>query len=280
MVILTRASLQRGLLVLFCLIMACKAWAAPRRIISLAPSVTEMIYALGAGEEVVGVSSFSNYPPQVKYLPKVGPFTSPQLERIVALKPDLVIGLAQSNPQWIFTRLKSFHIKVVVLKNNGIKGIFENVALLGRVLERKKQAQKLIFKLKAEIKKLHERVKNLPRPKVFLQLSLRPLFTCGRSSYLHELIELAGGNNIAGHIDIPYPILSLETVVHKSPDIIVLCLMQEDARSAVKFWQRFPSIPAVKTHQIYVVDPDIFARPSLRVVQALRILIKIFHGQL
>ncbi len=272
--------MQRFFLVIlfaFLFLHSLSLFAAPKRIVCLAPSVTEIVYALGAGNEVVGVSNFSDYPPQAHAKTKVGPFTSPVLEIIISLKPDLVIGLKDANPAWIFKRLKSFHIPCVVLKNGGINSIWENILVVGEALGKAPQATELVARLKRQLNQLKNQARKFSKVKVFFQLSLRPLFTCGQGSYLNELIELAGGINIASDISIPYPALSLEKVVAEAPQVIILCLMQEDVKQALKFWQRFPEIPAVKQHHIYAVNPDIFARPSPRIIRALEILIDLLH---
>ena len=251
--------------------------AAPKRIVCLAPSVTEIVYALGAGDSVIGISNFSDYPPQAQGKTKVGPFTAPNLETIISLKPDLVIGLKDANPAWIFKRLKSFHIPCVVLKNGGIDSIWDNILVVGRALDKRPQATELVARLKRRLNQLKKEGKKFSKVKVFFQLSLRPLFTCGQGSYLNELIELAGGINIASDISIPYPALSLEKVIAEAPQVIILCLMQEDVKQALKFWEQFPEIPAVREHRLYAVNPDIFARPSPRIVRALETLVNLLH---
>ena len=265
------------LFILFSFLHAFSLFATPRRIICLAPSITEIVYALGAGRRVVGVSNFSNYPPAATKKTKIGPFTTPNLEAIIALRPDLVIGLKGANPAWVFKRLKKLNIQVLLLKNGGIDTIWENILCVGKALDKEVRAKDLVKKLQEEINTLTQRIKNLPKPKVFFQLSLRPLFTCGRPSYLHDLIVLAGGINIAGDVNIPYSIVSLEKVVANAPQVIILCLRQEDVKQALKFWKRFPKIPAVKEHRLYAVNPDLFARPSPRIVRALEVLINLLH---
>ena len=244
---------------------------AGERIISLAPSITEMVYALGAGDKLVGVTKHCDYPPEAKKKPKIGTFIHPSFEAIVNLEPDLVIALEKATPFHIISRLKKINIKVLVLKNKGLDSIWENLLLLGKILDRETIAKRLVKKLQNEIKILSKQVKGLPKPKVFWQIGIRPLITCGRASYHHELINLAGGINIVKE-NTAYPIYNLEEVIKAQPDIIIVSNME--SKVAKTFWQKFQI-----TNRIYIVNSDIFDRPSPRIIQALKILIQILHPE-
>ncbi|MCD6320222.1 MAG: cobalamin-binding protein [Candidatus Desulfofervidaceae bacterium] len=255
------------------------AWAAPQRIVSLAPSVTEIIYALGAGDLVVGVTSYSDYPPEAKQKPKVGTFLHPSLEAIVNLKPDLVIALSETNPPRVLNRLRDLNIPLLILKSGGLNTIWENIITTGNALGKGKEANFLVARLQKELHALTQQVKGLPKPKVFFQIGYRPLVTCGASAYHHELITLAGGINIAAEEKAAYPVFSLEKVITANPDVIIVSTMEKQTQAIKAFWAKFSQISAVRNNRVYVVNSDFFDRPSPRVVEALKILIKLLHKE-
>lgn len=195
--------------------------AGARRIVSLLPSLTEDLFAVGAGKRVVAVSEYTDFPPAARRLPVVASFSSVNTERIVALHPDLVVGIqAQVVSMRDLTRTG---IATVVLKDDSLADVYGNIAAAGRMTGRVAQARVLIARLKAQTAALVRGAARPARaPSVFVVLGTAPIFTVGKGSYIDSLIALAGGHNAAADIDAPYARYSAEALVARQPDVLVV----------------------------------------------------------
>ena len=254
------------------------------RIVSISPSTTEIIFALGLGDFLVGVDSFSNYPPETEKIEKVGTFSQPNLEKIIFLKPDIVFatGLEQ-NPT--VARIKRAGLKVYTVDPANIKELFQNILEIGKITQREREARKLIFKMSKDLSKIERKIANIEfsqRPKVFLEIWYSPLITCGKNSYIDEMISLAGGINIAQNIKRKFSRISQELVIKESPEIIVISYMQnqERAREFVLSRYGWDSITAVKKNRVYAdINPDLILRPGPRIIEGIKELYKRFYGE-
>lgn len=248
--------------------------ARAERIISLAPSTTEILFALGLDDEIIGVSSLCNYPPRAKDKEKIGTFSSPDIEKIISLKPSLIFctGLEQSA---ISRELKKLKLAVYISDPSNIKELFESIQQIGSLVNKPENAKTLIQKMQNDIETVTLSVKTIPqesRPKVFVEIWNSPLMAAGKNSFIDELITLAGGINIAYDTKRIYSYFSAETVVERKPDCIILGYMQGEASIqsiASRFgWQ---DIPAVKNKCIYNdINPDLFLRPGPRLTEGLK----------
>jgi len=246
------------------------------RYISLAPSTTEILFALGLDDEIAGVSSFCDYPPRAKNKEKVGDFSSPNIEKILSLKPDYIFctGLEQ-NPT--IESLKRYGLPVYVADPQNIHELLASIMEIGRLTKKDVQAQQLTDVMRAEIGNISRQTRDIPeaqRLKVFIEIWFEPLTTAGSPSFIDELITLAGGVNIAKDTLRPYSIFSAEEVIKRNPDCIFLAYMTEEKPVEMvkkRFgWQR---INAVKNNRIYNdIEPDIILRPGPRITQGLRLL--------
>ncbi len=252
--------------------------AAAARYISLAPSTTEIIFALGLGEEVVGVSSYCTYPSKAKSKPKVGDFSHPNMEKIFSLQPDYIFstGLEQDAAVRELRRLK---FKVYVSDPANIDELFESINDIGRITNRIEQAQGLIKKMKEDIEYVSSQVRLIPaekRIKVFVEIWHEPLMTAGKGSFIDELITLAGGINIAHDIDKPYSSFSAERIIKLNPGCIIMAYM--DKESPLKLIEgRFGwgGVDAVKHKRVFNdIDPDTLLRPSPRITEGLKEIYK------
>ena len=251
----------------------------PERIVSLAPSITECLFALGLDESVVGVTDFSNYPPKVRSLPKVGSYIRINLERVVALKPDLIVATRDGNPKETVERLTDMGFPVYVVDPRNLESLFRTILSLGDITQRSAQARTVVRDLEARLERLDERIRGLPRPKVFLQIGIDPLVTVGRGTLQDELIERAGGVNIAGNEPMPYPTLSVEHVLKAAPDVILLSTMEGETalKRALRYWEKWQSVPAVAENRIHAVDGDLIDRASPRIVDGLERMAGYIH---
>ncbi|MFH1441579.1 MAG: cobalamin-binding protein [Candidatus Omnitrophota bacterium] len=248
------------------------------RYISLAPSTTEILFALGLDEEIVGVSTYCDWPPQAKSKAKIGEFSQVNIEMVLSLKPDYIFctGLEQTG---IIRELKRLKLKVYVADPKNIEELINSIRDIGRIINRIKEAEGLIRDMENQIEELSSKVKLIPqekRPKVFIEIWRDPLTTAGKGSYIDELVSLAGGINIAYDTKRPYSIFSQEAVIKRDPDCIILAYMDKE-KPAKLVGERFgwKGISAVKNNRLYNdIDPDVLLRPGPRVVIGLKEIYK------
>ena len=254
--------------------------ASPRRLISLAPSITEILYFLEAGDRLVGVTSFCNFPPEVKNKPRVGTYWEFNLEAILALKPDLVLAMAhQGEGPGSLQVLEHWKIPYYLGRADTLPGLFRLIEDLARLTGQEEVARRKLPPLKARVRQVQQRVQGLPRPLVLLEIDQEPLITVGRSSIQGDLIQRAGGANIAGKVDQRYPVFNLEEVLKSQPEVILFTGMA-DATSLprrMNFWRQWTMLPAVKAGRLHWVEPDLVDRPGPRLVDGLEMLANYFH---
>ena len=254
--------------------------APPQRLVSLAPSITEILYFLELGHRVVGVTAYCNYPPEVLEKPRVGTYWEFNLEAILALKPDLALGMAhQGEGETAYEILHQWGIPLYLAKADTLPELFQEIEAIARLAGAEEAARRKLPALKARAQRLQDAVQGLPKPRVFLQVDQDPLITVGRLSIHNDLIQRAGGINIAGHIDQRYPVFSMEEVLRAQPEIILFTGMvgEKVLPARVAFWRHWTMLPAVKNQRLTWVDPDPIDRPGPRLVDGLEILARFFH---
>jgi cobalamin transport system substrate-binding protein len=252
------------------------------RIVSLAPSITEILYALGLENQIVGVTQHCNYPADALTKPKVGSYVDLNVEKILTLKPDLVIATADGNEKDSVERLVKFGIRVLVTNPKNLPEVFETIQTIGRVTSREQQALAIIAALHKRADHIIQACARLSQPKVFLQINEQPLMTVGRDTFHNNLITLANGMNISGGEVIKYPKFSLEQVLKAKPDVILITSMERGAAGENKKgrWKQWGQIPAVKNGRIQLLDSDLLDRPSPRLVDGLEALAQAIHPEL
>lgn len=244
------------------------------RYISLAPSTTEILFALGLDEEIAAVSSYCNYPAQVKNKEKIGDFSHPNIEKILSLKPEYVFctGLEQTE---VVNELKHLGLKVYVADPKNIKELLLSILQIGRITNTDKAAQLLVRRMEEEIEEINATARLHPqkdKPKVFIEVWDDPLTTAGKGSFIDELITLAGGINIAGDTKRPYSIFNVEEVIKRNPDCIILTYMNKEnpSRLMKKRWG-WNEISAVRNNRVYNdINSDLLLRPGPRITEGLR----------
>jgi iron complex transport system substrate-binding protein len=254
----------------------------PERIVSLAPSITEIVFALDQGYRLKGVTTYSDFPSEADKLPKVGSYVQLDLEKIVALKPDLCIAIKDGNPIAVARRLESLKIPVYAVNPRNLKTVMQTVQEIGGLLNVEEKADKLVQSMNHRIQKVKSLVaKTAYRPRVFFQIGVSPIVSVGTHTFSHELIVLAGGKNVTQG-PIAYPRYSIEQVLALSPEVIIITSM---ARAAVfkqikDEWNRWPNMPAVRNHRIFVEDSNLFDRPTPRLVDGLELMVRLIHPEL
>ncbi len=254
----------------------------PRRIVALAPSITEIIFALGQGHRLIGATRFSNHPARAEALPRVGSYVRLDLERIVALKPDLCIAIKEGNPKAVIDRLESLKIPVYAVDPRNLDTVMKTVQDIGVILGAAERAEILIRNMRSRIRQVKSVVaKTAYRPRVFFQIGISPIVSAGTDTLINELIVLAGGKNLAEG-PTPYPRFSREQVLGLSPEVFIITSMaRQTAFEQVKAeWIRWHDMPAVRDRRIFLVDSDLFDRPTPRLLDGLELLVRLIHPQM
>lgn len=268
------ASARKVFLSIILLALCCISCAQDRtkttyRIVSLSPAMTEILFSIGAGDQIVGVTTFCDFPEDAKKLPKVGDFSHPSIERIIGLKPDLVIVNLPEQGR-IKKELDKLEIKTFVSSPASLFELYGELSVLGLELGRQKAADSLISYMKQNL----QAVTPDRRPRIYVEISPRPLVTVGAHSFLNNLIHDAGGVNIFEDLEKDYPVISQETVIARDPDIIIV-LHPEGVTGRIG-WQ---NVRAIKDGLVYVdLNPDHLMRPGPRLILGFKRLREIING--
>jgi len=272
-----RVALVLSLLFLFCQNNQTEKRSS-QRIISLVPSVTETIFALGGEDKLVGVTTYCNYPEEAKKKQKVGDFSNPSIERIMFLRPDLVFATAPEQSK-IINKLKTLGIDVITVQPESYSEIIESIKEIGSLLGKEKRAEEILNGLEDDLKSLKRLVEKIKeKRKVYIELDCNPLFTVGKNSFLNELIELSGGENIAGYTEQTYFAINPEIVVKSDPEVIILAYPSEGKSVKRRIgWKR---ITAVKENRVYSdIDWKLITSPGPRFTKACFELYKRFYPE-
>jgi iron complex transport system substrate-binding protein len=248
----------------------------PHRVICLMPSVTDTVFALGAGDDVVGISDYTKYPAEALKKPSVGDLIKPSIETILSLHPDLVIGLQPAGPLESTEELDRLGIPVFLVSPHGIAGILHSVESIGQALNRTSQARALTESLQHRVDVVKERTKGLPVPRVFMPVWYDPIITIGEHAFTTEIIEAAGSKSVTDDLAADWPHISMEILLARAPEALVLV---RGGKTTLKVLQDRPgwnSVPAVRNRRVYYVDSRI-EFPSPVAIDALEDLAKQFH---
>ena len=257
----------------------------PERIVSLLPSLTEMIFAVGAGDQVVGVTNLCTYPPEAASRTKVGGYvpSSMSLERVVSLRPDLVIASGDIQ-QPVVEELRRLGVRVETVLARDVAGVIDGVRRVGVLVGHEQDANALASRLRREIDELRQRFAGIAdegKPRVFYEVWHEPLMTAGQRSFISELIELAGGRSLFHEVDREYFQVSFEEVVRRRPEVILGAEI-EGAMGNLASLAELPGwreLPAVRDGRVFAVDGDIVSRPGPRVTEALRLIARRLHPE-
>ena len=257
-----------------------------RRIVSIVPAVTEMLFAIGAGPQVVGVSSFDEFPPEVQSLPKVGALLDPDVERILALRPDLVISYGSQTD--LQRQLERSRVPVFSYRHGGIPAIFDALERLGPAVGRAADADRLIADIRRDLDRLRAAVRGRTRPRTLLIFerdpgALRGIYVSGGRGFLHEMLDIAGGINVFADVDREAVQPSSETLLARAPDVIIevratgLLTAAEASGEERRVWASLASIPAVRNNRIHFLNGDHLVVPGPRVARATEAFARALH---
>jgi iron complex transport system substrate-binding protein len=259
---------------------------APRRIISIVPATTEMLFVIGAGSRVVGVSSYDRYPPDVERLPRVGGLLDPNVEQILRLKPDLVIGYQTQRD--LEQQLERAGIPLFPYAHRGLPDITDTMRVLGERVGLKAAAEREALRIEQQLATIRSRVMGRPRPRTLLvfgreQGSLRNVDASGGYGFLHDVLELAGGADVLADLHRQSVVMSTEMILTRAPDVIIElhygAMVQTRLDEERRVWNAVASVPAVKNGRVHLIVGDEFVVPGPRIVAAAERFARILHPE-
>jgi iron complex transport system substrate-binding protein len=247
------------------------------KIISLAPSMTETIFALGAGDRLVGVTTYCNYPEEAKEIDQVGDFEGPNLESVIEKNPDVVVALAMGDDEK--SKLEDAGITVFLQDPQNLDEVFDNIKKIGTILGLQEEAESLTSNMNAKKDSIIETVSNYDSKKVFYEVWSEPLMTAGPGSILDEMINLSNGENIAYDAESLYPEYSLELLIERNPEVYLTADDGFKTVEDIKNREGYENITAIKENNIYMLHPDIVSRTGPRIIEGLEMIAQAIHPE-
>lgn len=254
--------------------------APPARIISLVPSVTEILFTIGAQDRLVGVTDFCDYPAEARRKASVGGMLAPNLETMVALKPDLVVATTSGNRHETFDQLARLKIPVYLVNPITVADVLDLLSRLGRLTDRAGAADRAVASLRERIQAVSARVAGRPRPRVLYVLWPDPLIVPARDALVSELIALAGGDSVTADGGQGYPRYSMEAALARNPEVIILASHGSEKSPLVRSkWERFSQVPAIAAGRLHTMDGNLMHRYGPRMVDGLEKLARLIHPE-
>lgn len=248
----------------------------PHRVICLMPTVTDTVFALGAGDDVVGISDYTKYPAAALKKPSVGDLIKPSIEMILSLHPDLVIGVQPKGSMEVTDQLERVGIPIFLVSPHGIAGIVHSVETIGMALNRMPQADALVRSLQQRVDAVRAKTKGLPAPRIFMPIWYDPITTIGKHAFITEVIEAAGGRSVTDDLSAEWPQISMEVALERAPDALLLVRGGKTTLQVLQNRPGWSGMAAIKARRVYYVDDRInFASPIA--IDALEDLAKQFH---
>ena len=249
------------------------------RVVALAPNLTEIVFAVGGGSSLVGNTTYCDFPEEAKRVTKVGDTLHPSIERIIALKPEVVLVSTASQLEVFTEQLKNHNISVFVTDPHDLEGVFRSITQVGEILGRAAEASVVVEKLRQRTNAVETAVKQLPRVRIFYQLSAEPLYTAGRDSFVTDLIKRAGGDSVTGDVPGAWPKYSAESALAAKPDAIVLPTGGSMGAGNATVAEALRQSPAVLQGRVYKINDDHLVRPGPRAVDGLEAMAKALHPE-
>ena len=240
--------------------------ASAQRIVTLAPHLTELTFAAGAGDRLVGTVEFSDWPAAARALPRVGDAFRLDEEALAGLHPDLILAWASGNPSVMLDRLQRLGYRVVAMESSGLDSVAAQLEQIGRLAGTGPVARKAAARFRRRLANLRTRWKAAPRISVFYQVSARPLLTVSRSHVIGQALELCGGDNVFADLPGQVPPVSVEAVLDAAPQAIIASGFGPGPEPSLQRWMRWQHLPAVEHHNLLVVPADLLSRPGPRLV--------------
>jgi iron complex transport system substrate-binding protein len=251
--------------------------ARVNRVISLAPNLTEIVFAVGAGDRLVGRTSYCDYPPEAKAVAEVGDTLHPSLERIIALKPQVVLISTASQLEVFTQQLQNQQIAVFVTDPHDLEGVFRSIEQIGEILGQKDRAQSVVQKLRERTNAVEQAVKDKPLVRLFYQLSAEPLYTAGHDAFVTDLMRRAGGASVTADVPGAWPKYSSESALAAKPEAIILPTGGSMGSGNSRVAEALRDSPAVETGRVYKINDDHLVRPGPRAIDGLEEMARALH---
>jgi iron complex transport system substrate-binding protein len=256
----------------------------PARIVSMAPNLTEILFSLGLDENIVGVTQDSDYPPAAAQKRTVGTFWQPNIEAVIALKPDLVVALDLQQQRSLAGRLTRMGYKCLTLDISTVEDLFAAISTVAAATNKSQQAERVLGSIKAKMVVIRDKTRGRDKVRVLWVVQREPLRVAGRNTFVNEMIELAGGENAIGQTLHVYPPIGGEQVIASAPQVIIEPTMggddvQEQHEQAASLWKRYTTVPAVADGRVYVINGDLVSRLSPRLGDGIETIAKCLHPE-
>jgi iron complex transport system substrate-binding protein len=255
-----------------------QAWSndqtVPQRVISLAPHVTEMLFSAGAGNKMVGVVDYSDYPKAALKIESVGSYHVLNIEKIIQLNPDLIIAWKTGNRSKDIEKLQQLGYKIIYSEPYKLSDIAKEIRYFGQILQTQTTANKVANRLENKLATLSKANQNKPKVTAYYQIWNAPMMTINGKQTISQAMNVCGAQNIFADLPILAPEVSIESVIEKNPDTILLGGQKEVQQDWLNAWLKWPSINAVKKHHIYLLKADTFQRPTERLIEGIEGLCK------
>jgi iron complex transport system substrate-binding protein len=253
----------------------------PKRIVSLSPSVTEILFALGLNEEIIGVTKECDYPPAAKEKKKVGEYTNFNMELLVSLNPDIVIISAEGNLKGELLEMERLNLIVYAVRTRNISELLTTIKDIGAVTGREKEGEKLSKTVEDEIEAIKVKIKDSKKKTVFCAVGMEPVIGVGPKTLIGDIIKICGGINIIDENGPAYPIINIEELYVKDPDVILVSSMGSEVVSGTNspLLKKFSKMGAAKRGAMFTIDADVLCRPSYRIVDAIRDIAQKIHPE-
>jgi len=254
----------------------------PQRIVSLAPSITEIVFALGAGDRLVGVSTYCDYPEAAQRIDKVGTFLQPNVERILAARPDLVLAIPSPANRLPVESMVDLGLRVVVVDPNRIDSVYATIRTVAALLGDSTAGEKLVADMRERVARIAERLDGVEKRRVLVLVGRQPLIGAGGGTYQDEIVALAGGTNLAAQVAGEWPTLSLEFVLARAPEVIIDAGMgseEESEGDRKAFWGQFAALPAVRDNRVFGYRAYELLRPGPRLPETLEAVARFIHPE-
>ncbi len=252
----------------------------PKRIVSLAPNITEILFALGLGNRVVGVTNYCNYPPEALSKEKVGMLLNPDIEKILSLSSDLVLWVSEGANEDTYDKLERVEATTFIVSPKNLEALFESIILIGEVCRVKENAEKLVFHMKRKLEVITDKTKGITPVDTLFLLDIDPPVSASSASFDGELLKIAGGRNVIGKSIVRYPRIGWEDIVKFSPQVIIIAKHNAEIVRQLKEFRERPAVkatPAFRNNRISLVDGDVVSRMGPRIIEALEIFAKTIH---
>lgn len=253
--------------------------ARPQRIITLAPNLTEIVYGVGAGNRLVGNTTYCDYPPEAKQIEKVGDTLQPNIERIIALRPQLVLVSTASQLEAFTRQLNEQGIAVYVTDPRSLEDVFHSILRLGELLDEAERSRKLVADLRARAAAVENAVRSSQPVRVFYQVSAAPLYTIGREAFLTDLIRRAGGQSVTAEVPGAFPRYTDEDALASQPEAVIMSVDSSMDQGNARPARALEKSPAVKNGRVYGINGDLLSRPGPRLVEGLEEMARVLHPE-